>query len=67
MPSPGMWLVLLSGGVAVGLFATIRFWLRLRFLRHVYDHGGARDLQAAGSALHTPARLPHPHDAQDVS
>ena len=51
MPGSGMWLVLLSGGVGIGLLATIRFWLRLRFLRHVYDHGGARDLLTAGSAL----------------
>lgn len=56
MPDPGIWLVVIGGGGVVGLFATIRLWLQVRFLRHVYDHGGTHDLRAAGSALH-PRRL----------
>ncbi len=52
---PETLLVLVGGGGSlVAAFATIRFWLRLRFLKHVYDRGGARDLRAAGSALHRP-------------
>ena len=32
-------------------FGLIGLWLKLRFLRHVYDRGGAEDLRTASSAL----------------
>lgn len=32
-------------------FGLIGLWLKLRFLRHVYDRGGAADLRAASEAL----------------
>lgn len=40
--------------LGVGAGATLevlQWWLRLRFLRHVYDRGGPADLRAAGAAL----------------
>lgn len=58
MPDPGLWLAVCGGSGMLGLFTTIRYWLRLRFLRHVYDRGGAPDLRVAGSALHATARRP---------
>lgn len=38
--------------VAAGpAFGLLSLWLRLRFLRHVYDNGGAKDLRVAADAL----------------
>jgi hypothetical protein len=45
------WLV--GGGVSLltAVIGLIRYWLRLRFLRHVYDRNGdRRDLKVAGEA-----------------
>lgn len=41
------------GGSACGLLG---LWLRLRFLRHVYDKGGAKDLRVAADALRGAVR-----------
>ncbi len=43
-------LVLLAGAGA-SILGVASWWLRLRFLRHVYDHGGAADLAVASAAL----------------
>lgn len=37
--------------VASAVFGLLSLWLRLRFLRHVYDKGGAKDLRVAADAL----------------
>lgn len=37
--------------VASSAFGVLGLWLRLRFLKHVYDKGGAKDLRIAASAL----------------
>ena len=44
---------------ATSILGVVSWWLRLRFLRHVYDRGGAEDLAVAGTALcGLHARLP---------
>jgi hypothetical protein len=37
----------------IGLIsAPLCLWLRLRFYRHIYDCGGAKDLEVAARAVH---------------
>ncbi len=48
-----LWAVCGSGGV-LGFFASLRYWLRLRFYRHVYDKGGPEDLAVAGEVTRPP-------------
>ena len=43
-------IVAAAGGLSSAA-VLVRYWLRLRFLRHVYDKGGAKDLAVAGRAL----------------
>lgn len=48
------WVQLTASGatVAAALIGAIRYWLRIRFLRHVFDRAGVRnDLDVAGRAL----------------
>lgn len=42
--------------VASTAFGLLGLWLRLRFLRHVYDNGGAKDLRIAANALRGAVR-----------
>lgn len=42
--------------VASSAFGLLGLWLRLRFLRHVYDKGGAKDLRIAANALRGAVR-----------
>jgi hypothetical protein len=42
---------LVVAAVAGPAFGLLGLWLRLRFLRHVYDKGGAKDLRVAADAL----------------
>ena len=42
----------LGAALPLGLIMKpVCLWFRLRFLRHVYDTGGSRDLKAAAHAL----------------
>lgn len=44
-------LALVLAAVAGPAFGLLGLWLRLRFFRHVYDKGGAKDLRVAAEAL----------------
>jgi len=48
-------MVVLLCGAALGL---VQWWLRLKFLRYVYDRGGAADLDVASAALRSIDRRP---------
>lgn len=53
-PMSSMTWVVISGAVpfATALVGLVRYWMRLAFLRHIYDHHGDRlDLEVAGRAL----------------
>lgn len=58
--------LLLSGGVVSAALGVLQWWLRLRFLRHVYDRGGPADLSMAGVALRSiDGEPPHRSKASD--
>ncbi|MDQ4092024.1 MAG: hypothetical protein M3143_00980 [Actinomycetota bacterium] len=52
--SSWVWLLSASGGATAlrvlvrSLMSLIRYWMRLRFLVHVYDHGGPGEAEVAG-------------------
>lgn len=49
--------LLLGGGISAAL-RVLQSWLRLRFLRHVYDRGGPVDPDVAGVALRSIDEVP---------
>lgn len=64
-----LWVYALAGSGLPAAFASLRYWMRLRFCRHVFDRAGSReDLRVAGlvtahgwlpwSARHTNDRPP---------
>jgi hypothetical protein len=58
--------LLLSGGVVSAALGALQSWLRLRFLRHVYDRGGPADLGVAGAAVRSiDGEPPHESKASD--
>lgn len=44
-----LWVYSLAGSGLSAVFASLRYWMRLRFCRHVFDRAGSReDLRVAG-------------------
>jgi hypothetical protein len=52
--------VLLLSAVGRPALEALQWWLRLRFLRHVYDRGGPADLRVAGTVLRSIDAQPCP-------